>query len=79
MYFVFPIIQRNKYTLENPTYVALVDYSTAYTSVHSDDLSSALLKNDIRGNTWHHLRANSHDWEQLLMTNSRREMIVEGA
>jgi len=37
---VFAIIQHNKYTLENPTYVAFTDYSTAYPSVHRDDLSS---------------------------------------
>jgi len=54
---LFAIIQYNKYTLENPTYVAFVDYSTAYPSVHRDGLSSNLLKDDIRGNMWHHLRA----------------------
>jgi len=53
----FAIIQHNKHTLENPTYVAFIDYSTAYPSVHRDGLSSTLLKNDIRGNMWHHLRA----------------------
>ena len=37
--------------------MAFVDYSTAYPSVHCDGLSSTLLKNDIRGNTWYHLRA----------------------
>jgi len=37
--------------------VAFVDYSTAYPSVHRDGLSSTLLKNDIRGNMWYHLRA----------------------
>jgi len=56
-YSFFTVIQHNKYTLENPTYVAFVDYSTAYPSVHRDGLSSTLLKNDIRGNMWHHLRA----------------------
>jgi len=29
----------------------------AYPSVHRDGLSSTLLKNDIRGNMWYHLRA----------------------
>jgi len=57
IYSLFAIIQHNKYTLENPTYVAFIDYSTAYSSVHRDGLSSTLLKNDIRGNMWHHLRA----------------------
>jgi len=57
IYSLFAIIQHNKYTLENSTYVAFIDYSTAYPSVHRDGLSSTLLKNDIRGNMWHHLRA----------------------
>jgi len=37
--------------------VAFVDYTTAYPSVHRDGLSFTLLKNDIRGNMWYHLRA----------------------
>jgi len=37
--------------------VAFVDHSTVYPSVHRDGLSSTSLKNDIRGNMWHHLRA----------------------
>jgi len=49
--------QYNKYTLQKPTYVAFVDYSTAYPSVHRDRLSSILLRNDIVGHMWHHLRA----------------------
>jgi len=57
IYSLFAIIQHNKYTLQNPTHVAFVDYSTAYPSVHRDGLSFNLLKNDIRGNMWHHLRA----------------------
>jgi len=57
IYSLFAIIQHNKYTPENPTYVAFMDYSTAYPSVHRDGLSSPLLKNDIQGNMWHHLRA----------------------
>ena len=50
-------IQYNKYTLQKPTYVAFVDYSTAYPSVHRDRLSSMLLHNGIVGHMWHHLRA----------------------
>jgi len=59
IYSLFAIIQHNKYTLDKPTYVAFIDYSTAYPSVHRDGLrvSSTLLKNDIRGNMWHHLQA----------------------
>jgi len=57
IYSLFAIIQHNKYTLEKPTYVAFIDYTTAYPSVHRDGLSSTLLKTDIRGNMWHHLRA----------------------
>ena len=37
--------------------MAFIDYSTARLSVQRDDLSSTLLKNDIRGNMWQHLRA----------------------
>ena len=50
IYSLFAIIQHNKYTLDKSTYVAFIDYSTAYPSVHRDGLSSTLLKNDIRGN-----------------------------
>jgi len=57
IYSLFAIIQHNKYTLEKPPYVAFVDSSTAYPSVRRDGLSSTLLKNDIRGNMWDHLRA----------------------
>jgi len=57
IYSLFAIIEHSKCTLENPTYVAFIDYSTAYPSVHRDRLSSTLLKNDIRGNMWHHLQA----------------------
>jgi len=57
IYSLLAIIQHNKYTIENPTCVAFIDYSTSYSSVHRDGLSSTLLKNDIRGNMWHHLRA----------------------
>jgi len=49
-------IQYDKYTLQKPTYVAFVVYSTAYPSVHWDRLSSILLHNDIVGHMWHHLR-----------------------
>jgi len=57
MYSLFAIIQHNKFTLDKPTYVAFVDYSTAYPSVHRDGLSSNFFKNDVRGNMWYHLRA----------------------
>jgi len=49
--------QYNKYTLQKATYVAFVDYSTAYPSVHRDRLSSILLHNGIVGHVLHHLRA----------------------
>jgi len=35
----------------------LTTESTAYPSVHRDSLCSTLLKNDIQGNMWYHLRA----------------------
>jgi len=57
IYALFAIIQHNKCTLGKPTYVAFIDYSTTYPSVHCDGLSSTLLKNDIRGNMWYHLQA----------------------
>jgi len=57
IYSLISTIQYNKYTLQKPTYVAFVDYSTAYPSVHRDRLSSILLYNDIVGHMWHHLRA----------------------
>jgi len=57
IYSLISTIQYNKYTLQKPTYVALVDYSTAYPSVHRDRLSFILLHNDIVGHMWHHLRA----------------------
>jgi len=56
IYSLSAIIQHNKYTLDKPTYVAFVDYSTAYPTVYRDGLSSTLLKNEIRGNMWCHLR-----------------------
>ena len=57
IYSLISTIQYNKHTLQKPTYVAFVDYSTAYPSVHRDRLSSILLHNDIAGHMWHHLRA----------------------
>ena len=56
VYSLSAIIHHNKCTLKKPTYVAFIDYSTAYPSVHLDGLSSTLLKNDIRDNMWYHLR-----------------------
>ena len=50
-------IQCNKYTLQKPTYVAFVDNSTAYPSVHRNRLSSSLLHNVIIVHMWYHLRA----------------------
>jgi len=35
---LFAIIPHNKYTLDKPTYVAFVDYSTAYPFVHRDSV-----------------------------------------
>jgi len=57
IYSLICTIQYNKYTLQKPTYVAFVDYSTAYPSVHRDRLSSILLHNGIASHMWHHLRA----------------------
>jgi len=57
IYSLISTIRYNKYTLQKPTYVAFVDYSTTYPSVHRDRLSSILLYNGIVGHIWHHLRA----------------------
>jgi len=45
-----PLFNTKNIPWDKPTYVAFVDYSTAYPSMHRDGLSSTLLKNDIRGN-----------------------------
>ena len=39
IYSLISTIQYNKYTIQKPTYVAFVDYSTAYPSMHRDRLS----------------------------------------
>jgi len=57
IYSLISTIQYNKYTLQKPTYVAFVDYSTAYPSLHRDGLSSILLYNGIVGHMWQHLGA----------------------
>jgi len=57
IYSLISTIQYNKYTLQKPTYVAFVDYSTTYPSVHKDRLSFILLHNGIAGHMWHHLLA----------------------
>jgi len=53
IYSLISTIQYNKHTLQKPTYVAFVDYSTAYPSVDRDRLSSILLHNEIVGHMWH--------------------------
>jgi len=57
IYSLLSTIQYNKYTHQKPTYVAFVDYSTAYPSVHRDRMSSILLHNGTVGHMWQHLRA----------------------
>jgi len=57
IYSLISTFQYNKYTLQKPTYVTFVDYSTAYPSVHRDRLSSILLHNGIVVHMWHHLRS----------------------
>jgi len=57
IYSLISTIQYNKNSRQKTTYVAFVDYSTAYPSVHRDRLSSILLHNGIVGHIWHHLRA----------------------
>jgi len=57
IYSLISTIQYKKYTLQKPTYVAFVDYSTDYPPVHRDRISSIFLHNGIVGHMWHHLRA----------------------
>jgi len=57
IYSLISTIQYKKHTLQKHTYVAFVDYSTAYPSVHRDRLSSILLHNDIVGHMWQYLCA----------------------
>jgi hypothetical protein len=40
-----------------PTYVAIIDYTTAYPSVHRDSLYYHLHSCGIRGHIWHQMRA----------------------
>jgi len=54
---LFLYSQAWQHTLQKPSYVVFVNYSTAYPSVHRDRLSSILLHNGIVGHMWHHLRA----------------------
>jgi hypothetical protein len=57
IYSLLAIIQRNSIQLESPTYVAFLDYSTAYPSVHRGRLASLLHQFNIVGKMWHHLCA----------------------
>jgi len=78
IYSLISTIQYNKHTLQKPTYVAFVDYSTAYPSVHRDRLSSILLHNGIVGHMWHHLRARiDHIRLRVLHPNIQEHQTVD--
>jgi len=52
-----PLFSTTNIPLINPHTWPLLTTLLPTLSVHRDGLSSTLLKNDIRGNMWHHLRA----------------------
>jgi len=55
IYSLLPIIQSNWTLRDSPTYVAFLDYSTAYQSVHRGRLAVMLHQFKIVGKMWHHL------------------------
>ena len=55
IYSLLAIIQRNWTLRDSPTYVAFLDYSTAYPSVHRGRLAVLLYQFNIVGKMWHHL------------------------
>ena len=55
IYSLLAIIQRNWTLSDSPTYVAFLDYSTAYPSVHRGRLAVLLYQFNIVGKMWHHL------------------------
>ncbi len=55
IYSLLAIIQRNWTLLDSPTYVAFLDYSTAYPSVHRGRLVVLLHQFSTVGKMWHHL------------------------
>ena len=57
IYSFLSVIQYNWYCRDLPTYVAFIDYTTAYPSVHRESLYLLLHSNGVRGNMWHQLRA----------------------
>ena len=56
IYTLLSIIHFNKHCQKKPTYVAFIDYTTAYPSVFREGLSYELFKQGIRGKMWRHLR-----------------------
>ena len=57
IYALLAIIQYNWIQEQSPTYVAFLDFSTAYPSVHRSRLATMLYKVNIVGKMWHHLCA----------------------
>ena len=55
IYSLLAIIQRNSTLSDSPTYVAFLDYSTAYPSVHRGRLAVLLYQFNIVGKMCHHL------------------------
>jgi len=56
IYSLLSIIQYNRLCQKKPTYVAFIDYTTAYPSVFRQGLCHELYNQGIRGKMWRHLR-----------------------
>ena len=56
IYSLLSIIQYNRQYPKKPTYVAFIDYTTAYPSVFREGLCLELYNQGIRGRMWRHLR-----------------------
>jgi len=75
---ISPFHQIPQVTLQKPTQVAFVDYSTAPPSVHRDRLSCILLRNGIVGHLWHHLRTRVDAvWLRVVYPNIREHQTVD--
>ena len=79
IYSLLSIIQYNWHCKDLPTYVAFIDYTTAYPSVHRDSLYHHLHSCGIRGHMWHQLRARlSKILVRVLHPNISRDTYTTG-
>ena len=56
IYSLLSLIQYNLHQRQRPTYVAFIDYTTAFPSVSRDKLLCLLFESGITGRMWKHLR-----------------------